>query len=591
MKKNWRFSILILALLPAIWLANDMIQRNKAELLWGYRPLAFFLLVWVVLLLLPPFFSKKESHVRHLLLSSLSGVMLGVGFPDIVPFPFLLFAGFVPLLLVEHEIAQRQEKQRPGLFRYAYNTFVIWNIIATYWVANTAFAAGIAAIWLNALLMMIPFALFHRTRKVMPRLAYAAFMAYWLAFEYIHLNWELTWPWLTLGNGFAEFPMLIQWYEYTGAFGGGLWILLANVLILKMVQAKMAKTSIPRKRILQLTALVLLPAIFSIWLFYTYEEKGTPVEIAIVQPNYEPHYQKFSIPESEQVKQFLQLSATVVDTATDYLVYPESSFGMVATDEINQYEAIRNLREYFKNYTGLNIVTGLNAYYILKPGEPHTDAVRMVERRDGPMYYESLNIAAQIQIGQEDIAIYRKSKPVPGPEIFPYSELLFFFKPLVDKLEGTTEGIGIQKERAVFDSEAGKIAPAICYESVFGEYVTEYIRKGAQAIFIMTNDGWWDNTAGHRQHLYFGALRAIETRRGIARSANTGISAFINQKGVIAQPTQYDEPAAIKGTVLFNDTITFYVRWGDIIARIALFCSIVFLLNVISKRLRVKYSH
>ena len=195
------------------------------------------------------------------------------------------------------------------------------------------------------------------------------------------------------------------------------------------------------------------------------------------------------------------------------------------------------------------------------------------------MFYEILNAALQIEIGNDDVQLYRKSKLVPGPEILPYRRIFFFLKPLIDKLEGTTAGVGTQPERSVMSSDAGKVAPAICYESVFGEYVTGYIRKGAQAIFIMTNDGWWDNTAGHRQHLHFASLRAIETRRAIARSANTGISAFINQRGDILQHTRYNEPVAIKGAIRFNDAVTFYVLWGDTIARISLFASIILLLN------------
>ena len=150
---------------------------------------------------------------------------------------------------------------------------------------------------------------------------------------------------------------------------------------------------------------------------------------------------------------------------------------------------------------------------------------------------------------------------------------------LTPELEKQIRGVGTKTERSVLSSKSGKVAPVICYESVFGEYVTGYIKKGAQAIFIMTNDGWWDNTAGHRQHLHFASLRAIETRRAIARSANTGISAFINQRGDILQATRYDEQAAIKGTIRFNDAITFYVVWGDAIARVALFTSILLLLN------------
>ena len=92
--------------------------------------------------------------------------------------------------------------------------------------------------------------------------------------------------------------------------------------------------------------------------------------------------------------------------------------------------------------------------------------------------------------------------------------------------------------------------------------------------------------AGHRQHLYFASLRAIETRRSIARSANTGISAFINQRGEIFQATKYDEAVAIKGDIQLNDEITFYVKWGDMIARIFTFITLILLLNTLAKRLK-----
>ena len=182
--------------------------------------------------------------------------------------------------------------------------------------------------------------------------------------------------------------------------------------------------------------------------------------------------------------------------------------------------------------------------------------------------------------------MYKKSKLVPGPEIFPFREILFFMEPVINKLDGTVEGVGGQPNRASMASKVGAIAPVICYESVFGEYHTGYIKAGAEAIFVMTNDGWWDNTAGHRQHLYFASLRAIETRKAVARSANTGISAFINQRGDITQATKYDEPIAIKSAILLNDKKTFYVKAGDIIARLSSFIAIIFLLNMLVRRLK-----
>ena len=269
----------------------------------------------------------------------------------------------------------------------------------------------------------------------------------------------------------------------------------------------------------------------------------------------------------------------MVEEETDYIVYPETSFGLVRINTLNKYYTILRIREHYKDYEGLKLVTGIDGYYVFGKDEPHSKEVRVQKKSDDPFYYEIINAAIQVEMGEEEVPLYRKSKLVPGPEIFPYKDILFMFKPVVERLDGTTAGVATQKEREVLSSESGNVAPVICYESVFGEYVTEYIRKGGEAIFIMTNDGWWDNTAGHRQHLYFASLRAIETRRSIARSANTGISSFINQRGDIQQAIKYGVPGAIKQEILFNDTTTFYVKWGDIIARIALFTAIILLLN------------
>lgn len=580
LKKSVRFSLLALCLLICCWMGYEMVDQGSKELLWGYRPLIFFIAAWgAVTFIRLHRFAKDPKGLRWLGLSTLSGLLLGIGFPDIIPVPFLMFIGFVPLMIIEKEISEAYEPAKRGkVMRYVYHSFVIWNVIATYWVTNTALIAGVAAIWANSFLMVIPWLLFHTTHKLMPKLSYLSLIAYWLTFEYIHLQWELTWPWLTLGNSFAEYPALVQWYEWTGVFGGGLWILGINLLIFKIYNAWKAKQAF-RKSLIYVSALVLLPMILSLVMYNSYEAQGSKRNVAVIQPNFEPHYQKFTIPESKQMDRFLELSNRIVTEETDYIVYPETSFGLVQINNMGQYPTIRRIRESFSTRPGLKVVTGIDAYYIFQEGEPHSKHVRVQERRHGNMYYEIINGAIQITIGQDSISLYRKSKLVPGPEIFPFKNILFFFKPIVDRLGGTTAGVATQKERDVLVSESGKIAPAICYESVFGEYVTEYIRNGAQAIFIMTNDGWWDNTAGHRQHLYFASLRAIETRRSIARSANTGISAFINQRGDIQKPTKYNEATAISQDMQFNNAITFYVLWGDIIARLAIFTSIILLLN------------
>lgn len=583
----------LISLAIAAIIGYDMYRLGQAELLWAYRPLGFLLAGWLGLVGLwqwRKLRKKKLLPTRPLILSTLSGVLLGIGFPDIVPLPFLLMVAWVPLLLLVEDWKQKEGAKKRELLPYLLHTFMLWNIIATYWVMNTSFAAGLFANFANSLLMCIPFMLFLWTQRYIPKMGYGSLIAYWLTFEYVHLSWELTWPWLTLGNGWAEYPSLIQWYEFTGVFGGSLWIWVVNIMLLNILVNTQQKNllSLPKwQQWWKVVAVISLPMIVSVVMYTNFTERGDKtIDVVLVQPNFEPHYEKFErIEEAEQITRFIALSKPLLDKQVDYLVFPETSYGFVEENDVTSNRSTRRLLEAFSAYPELKLITGLNAYHDFLPDEPRTEATRSRNRGGQVIEYEMMNLAAQIPMNAEQkTQTYRKSKLVPGPEKFPFKRLLFFLEPLVDNLGGTTAGLGIQAQRSAFTSEAAKVAPVICYESVFGGYFAGYIKEGkAQAAFIMTNDGWWDNTAGHRQHLYFASLRAIETRRSIGRSANTGISAFINQRGDISQATHYDEPIAIRGLMRLNDEVTFYVKWRDLIARTALFLALLLILNTFVK--------
>jgi len=175
---------------------------------------------------------------------------------------------------------------------------------------------------------------------------------------------------------------------------------------------------------------------------------------------------------------------------------------------------------------------------------------------------------------------------VPGVEKMPFPALLKPLEKYAIDLGGMPGSLGVQQERSVFVSHSDhrKVAPAICYESIYGEYCGEYINKGAGLIFIITNDGWWRDTPGYRQHCSYARLRAIETRRSIARSANTGTSCFINQRGDIDQPTAFWVPAVISATINYNEEITFYAKYGDYIARVSCFVAVLMFLYALANR-------
>lgn len=557
--------------------------------LWGYRPLFLFLAFWAfVVIALESRFSSLPSNRKLIGWSTLAGVLLALGFP-VSPLTPLMFIGFVPLLMVEKVLADsREAPSKWAFFKYSYHTFVVWNIITTFWVANSAsFVASVIAIWLNAAFMAIPMILFHQTRKMMNRdFMYLAFIVNWISWEFMHLRWEISWPWLTLGNSFAEYPSWVQWYEYTGVFGGTFWILLTNLLIFRWI-AKPRFLNKERTEItayLKIVALVLLPIAISLGIYYNYEEKGKSVETVVIQPNYEPHYQKFTIPGSEQLDRFLELSREALTPNTEYLVFPETSFNRIERGQMERTTILRELHKLTDEYPNLKLVTGIASYKIFKEGEPLGAAVRTQKDRNGKeLTYEIYNAGIQLESGKKEVQFYKKSKLVPGAEITPYNKIFFFLKPIIDELGGSLAGHGMQKKRTPFSSNSGNVAPVICYESIYGEYVTGYIKEGANAIFIMTNDGWWDDTPGYKQHLKFASLRAIETRRDIARSANTGTSCFINQRGDIRQATAYEVATAIKGDIRLNTEETAYVKWGDMIGRLSIFTFFLLLVNTFAK--------
>lgn len=513
---------------------------------------------------------------------------MSFGWPHIGSLTPLLFVGLVPLLWVEERIFQAKAKgSRQRLSPFTYLTFLTFNGITTWWVCHASLWGGIAAIVCNAAFMAGVWQLYHFTkRKVGRRESQFAFVLFWLAFEYIHLSWELTWPWLTFGNGLANSTALIQWYEYTGFLGGTIWILLVNLLVFEILRLWKAPEGAQKLSIqlcIALSLVVLIPIGVSLTQYSSHVEQGTPVDIVALQPNIDPYNEKFgSVSPEEQLGRMLELAAPLIDDKVDYLIGPETALPQtVWENHPHNTGTFTQLQNFSKKHPGLNVVIGMSSARIFEPDELRPIAARKFTK--GDKYYEAYNTATQFDRNREPV-FYHKSKLVPGVERMPYPSLFKFLGAFAIDLGGTSGSLGTQEERTVFfdpDQPELGVAPVICYESIFGEYVTEYVEKGAQLIFIVTNDGWWEDTPGYKQHLAYGRLRAIETRRSIARSANTGISCFINQRGDISQATNWWVPDAIRETILANEEQTFYVRYGEYLARTAVLVSALLLLLTI----------
>ena len=549
--------------------------------LWAWWPLLLVLSFWLAIVLL--FFPTDPLERKWLGLATLSGVMLGLGFPP-SPLTWMVLFAWVPLLLMENGIYQRDQKVRPGkVWLYSFHAFVLWNVIATFWVMNTALVAGIVANFLNAAIMATVLVIIHVIRhQLHPRWSILVFISFWISFEYLHHFWDISWPWLTMGNALAEYPWAIQWYEYVGAFGGSLWVLAVNYATYRLYRDGAYKKLLHTGAI---TSLVVVPLMLSLWIWYTITPSDAkPVGVTVVQPNFEPHYEKFDLPQRDQSMRFLKLSFDHIDSTTRYLVFPETSFEGIRLNTFRENPEIRLFQGVVDSFPELLLVTGISSFRVLDKDQLKDVNYRThIDNRGDTTLWDIQNSAVQLTSGEDDYQVYFKSKLVPGPEMFPFKDFLFFLKPIIDKLGGTYEGHTKQAERSVFTGGPLQVAPIICYESIYGDFVGGYVRKGATALFIVTNDGWWDLTPGHIQHLKIGAMRAIEHRRPIARSANTGISCFIDIKGRILQPTKYGVATAVMGEVIPETRITFYTKWGDLIAKfLVLMCISLFLVTIIT---------
>jgi len=533
--------------------------------------------------------SMKRIIWKYIGLSVLSTVLLVLPWRLPAAGWLLLFA-FVPLFWIEADFAENRAK---GCWKYYALTFLLWNLFTTYWIYKATLWGGVFAVLANAFLTFCVFALFRWAKKRSgPKIGYIFLIALWIAWEYFYFDAEISWPWLVLGNGFGDTTMLVQWYEYTGVLGGSLWVMLFNILLFWRMRYKPKEAKAGRYLGGSLAALILLPIGLSLYRYYSYREVENPIEVVVLQPNIDPYHEKFeggaySLTREAQDERLLELIAQAISPATGYVFAPETfiSEPSVVENEWQKNPSLQRFDRFLQHYPQMAMVVGAvsTLFYHSRTEQPTETA-----RRFGvDSWYDNFNTAFQLSAGEAPM-IYRKSKLVIGAEKLPYIRYFKFAHSLIIDLGGAMGGFGTQSEASVFPAPWNRhtsdttpaplyVGVAICYESVYGEYFASYVKKGAGIMSVITNDGWWGNTPGYRQHLAFSRLRAIETRRSIARSANTGISALIDQRGDYIQKSRWWEESYLVGNLNINHKLTFYVRHGDMIGRISVYLLVLLL--------------
>ncbi|MDN3550778.1 apolipoprotein N-acyltransferase [Mucilaginibacter aquaedulcis] len=508
---------------------------------------------------------------KNLPLAILSGLLLWIGWPPTPYTTLLLFIGFVPMLLAMENIIQSTTvKKGRQIFNVTFIGFFVWNVASVYWVYNALKIVGdLVAIpitlipySLGPLLMAFACWFYYRLRLLTSRgWSLAGLVCLWIGYEYLHQSWDLNFPWMTLGNGFAVSHQWVQWYEYTGVYGGTIWVWALNILaFLIYVGLREAQPKTLRLKYIVAFALILvLPLSFSLFAYYNYTEQKNPSNIVVVQPNIDPYEKEGTIPTLQQIAIMSHLSDSIGQRNTEFFLWPETAIpDYMDEDRIQSSNSFIQAKRFLTKFKNGNLLTGGETYKIYNNRATST----ATPTQDG-LFADSFSTALNIENGDQ-VQFYHKSRLVPGAESLPFGNTLSFLKPVFEHLGGATGAYGSQPDAEVFYSQSGiGVDPVICFESIWGGYVARSVKKGAQFIAVITNDGWWENTSGKDQHLDYAKLRAIETRRWVARSANTGISAFINQRGDVVQQTKWWTRTALKQDINLNSELTFYTKHGD----------------------------
>jgi len=414
----------------------------------------------------------QKSFLNSILILMVSASLMGLSFPYSGSlFPFI-FIAFTPIIWFNIEINKQLKYKGVKRFFGNYLYMIIFNIVATWWIKNASLEGALMAFFANAFLMTLPFVIFGFFNRVLSlNKSLIGLVAAWLTFEHVHHIWDLSWPWLSFGNAFANHPMLVQWYSFSGVSGGTLWVLLLNItfyFLYRNVKQKKESIKIQSPLFLIGGLMLILPMISSLIMYYTYKENSNPIEIAIVQPNLHPWNEdftgpgiKFTTPTSQQIEDMLSSVEKKITNNTALIVLPETAISSYIDEAaIENMGVIFKLKNFSKKHN-VPILTGADTYGLFEEERPFP----AVERKG--KWFENYNTALLIN-GDHTIQKYHKAKLVLGAEKLPFVDIFPFMAKLSVDLGGTNSILVGNKYPNLFYTSQLKTAPLICYESVYG---------------------------------------------------------------------------------------------------------------------------
>lgn len=491
------------------------------------------------------------------------GIFIGVSFINSY-FYWLSFFGLVPLLFLNDLLPKSNTNELVFSVSVYFGT-IIWHLISVGWMFSAFITGPLLILLINPLFYTLIWLSFRKIYFYEPTFALLFVIISWICMEYLHLNWELSFTFLHLGNIFGSIPIICQWYSFTGVLGGTLWILLSNVFVFKFFKQKSFVN------LLCVTFCFIVPIVTSIFIYLSYKEPLEPkIFVKVLHPNMDCRNERKILSDDKKLKIYSNLSLLGEIEVPTFVLSPENSFfEPILVENLNYSKSASQITKTICISTATAFISG----YVLGEFCHDTSLAnkkgRYFQKINNSKFVFTYNGAVNFNKSDQSIQYRTKKKLVPVEEFIPYPQLFRMVRNMIPSLGGFLFTFS-SHDNEIMNFANIKFSTLICYESTFGQYTASLTRKGAEVFFLLINEGWYKNFVGANMFQNISRLRAIESRRYIIRSSNDGISSIINEKGNVLKSISDFKPAILEGYFIPNKMITFYSKFGDWIGFISL---------------------
>lgn len=486
----------------------------------------------------------------------ISGVLTALSFPKF-NLSFLCWISLIPLFFALHDRSAKQS------FFLGFLGGIAFNAILIYWIPAVPAHYGNLSIGVSLLIyaiFVIYLALFWalfswffaKIQRTFPNLIFLLAPFIWIGFEYILTHLLTGFPWGLLGYSQHNNLWFLQLASLAGIYGlSFILVLFQSLFVYSMIQK--------RKTPFFLGLILVLLLHFGGWMII----KNNPsmeesFQASVIQGNVSSEIQWDQISDfqiRDLFNQHLSLSSDANKQGSRLIIWPEFSVPLCFSCSYNIYPEFKYELSRFVQESGATLLLGTN---------------ETVMFQQLPHYYNTaLCLHPDLSMSQ-----YYKIHLVPFGEYTPYKKVFFF-------IEKMTHAIGELSSGNTFvlhQFEGKKFGVPICYEIIFPNLVRKFVKKGADFLVTITNDGWYGNSSAPYQHFAIAVVRAVENRRFLLRSATTGVSGIIDPYGRILSRTEMMTQTYLTETVAPMNTITPYTHYGDFFPLASLTLVIVFLI-------------